>query len=110
MGVQVPGAVLQPSAQMHSRVVPLCCLQAVKQAVEGQLAATKEEVTKSRGRKKGRIRELEEIRSELAEKELVLLGKEKELLDKDQTVQVLREEVCPFQPISVSSCSATSSW
>ena len=41
----------------------------------------------------GRIRELEEIRAELAEKELVLLGKEQELLERDQTVQVLREEV-----------------
>ena len=41
----------------------------------------------------GRIRELEEIRAELAEKELVLLGKEQELLERDQTVAVLREEV-----------------
>ena len=40
----------------------------------------------------GRIRELEEIRAELAEKELVLLGKEQELLERDQSVQVLREE------------------
>jgi hypothetical protein len=73
-----------------------CCSQALKQSIEGQQAATKEEASKSRGRKKGRIRELEEIRSELVEKELVLLGKEKELLDKDQTVQVLREEVRGF--------------
>ena len=47
-----------------------------------------------RGRKKGRIRELEEIRSELAEKELVLLGKEQELLAQKQSVEVLKEEVC----------------
>lgn len=71
-----------------------CSLQALKQSIEGQQAAIKEDASKSKGRKKGRIRELEEIRSELAEKELVLLGKEKELLDTDQTVQVLREEVC----------------
>jgi predicted hydrocarbon binding protein len=88
----------------HQRV-PVQTLQAVKQSVEGQQAATKEEVTKSRGRKKGRIRELEEIRSELAEKELVLLGKEKQLLDKDQTVQVLREEVCTdFTKVSEVLC------
>ena len=41
----------------------------------------------------GRIRELEEIRAELAEKELVLLGKQQELLERDQTLAVLREEV-----------------
>jgi hypothetical protein len=80
-----------------------CCSQALKQSIEGQQAATKEEASKSRGRKKGRIRELEEIRSELVEKELVLLGKEKELLDKDQTVQVLREEVCTLL-IQAATC------
>lgn len=55
--------------------------------------AAEEEQKKSRGRKKGRIRELEEIRAELAEKELVLLGRERELLEKEQTVSVLREEL-----------------
>ena len=80
-----------------------CSLQALKQSIEGQQAATKEEASKSKGRKKGRIRELEEIRSELAEKELVLLGKEKELLDTDQTVQVLREEVCTLL-IQAATC------
>lgn len=72
--------------------------------MEAQQAATKEEATKVKGRKKGRIRELEEIRSELAEKELVLLGKEKELLDKDQTVAVLREEVRSSEAISPLPC------
>jgi len=52
-----------------------------------------EERRKSRRRGKGRIRELEEIRAELAEKELVLLEKEQELLDREQTVMVLREEL-----------------
>ncbi len=61
-----------------------------------QQATQEEQQRKSKGRKKGRIRELEEIRSELAEKELVLLGKEQELLDKDQTVEVLRKEVPLF--------------
>ena len=53
----------------------------------------------------GRIRELEEIRAELAEKELVLLGKEQELLERDQSVQVLREEV-RLRIISASLVSA----
>lgn len=47
----------------------------------------------ARKRKKGRLRELEEIRAELAEKELILLQKEQELLDKDQTLLVLKEEL-----------------
>lgn len=34
-----------------------------------------------------------QIRMELAEKELALLSKEKELLEKEQTVQVLKDEV-----------------
>lgn len=42
---------------------------------------------------KGRIRELEKIRAELAEKQLVLLQKEQELSEKEQTLLVLREEV-----------------
>ena len=71
--------------------------QAAKEAVGALQQGTQEEQRKAaRGRKKGRIRELEEIRSELAEKELVLLGKEQELLDRDQTVAVLREEVRVF--------------
>ena len=53
----------------------------------------------------GRIRELEEIRAELAEKELVLLGKEQELLERDQSVQVLREEA-RLRIISASLMSA----
>ena len=52
----------------------------------------------------GRIRELEEIRAELAEKELVLLGKEQELLERDQSVQVLREEAS-LRIISISHAS-----
>ncbi len=34
-----------------------------------------------------------QIRSELAEKELILLQKEQELLERDQTLIVLKEEV-----------------
>lgn len=52
-----------------------------------------EERRKGRKRGKGRIRELQEIRAELAEKELVLLEKQEELLEKEQTVMVLREEL-----------------
>lgn len=52
-----------------------------------------EERKKLRKKGRGRIRELEEIRAELAEKEIVLLQKEAELLEKDQTVMVLRQEL-----------------
>ena len=67
-----------------------------------KLLDEEEERRKQRRRKKGRIRELEEIRAELAEKELVLLGKEQELLEKDQTVAVLREEVCTSELFAFS--------
>lgn len=81
----------------HTNLLHPCLRQDAKQSVEALQQATQEEQQrKSKGRKKGRIRELEEIRSELAEKELVLLGKEQELLDKDQTVEVLRKEVPLF--------------
>ena len=56
----------------------------------------------------GRIRELEEIRAELAEKELVLLGKEQELLERDQTVQVLREEASALYTTPLSPPSPLS--
>jgi len=46
-----------------------------------------------RGRRKGRIRELEEMRQELAENEIILLEKEKQLLAQEQTLQVLQEEL-----------------
>jgi len=46
-----------------------------------------------RRRGRGRIRELEEIRAELAEKELVLLGKERALAEREQSLAVLREEL-----------------
>lgn len=64
-----------------------------------RLLDEEEERRKQRRRKKGRIRELEEIRAELAEKELVLLSKEQELLERDQTVNVLREEVGCSHPL-----------
>ncbi len=37
-----------------------------------------------------------QVRAELAEKGLVLMEKEKELLQQEQTLTVLREEVCPL--------------
>ena len=46
-----------------------------------------------RRRGRGRIRELEAIKNELAEKELVLLGKERELEAREQSLAVLREEL-----------------
>ena len=60
----------------------------------------------------GRIRELEEIRAELAEKELVLLGKEQELLERDQTLAVLREEVrgCRPAPHALAASQANAAW
>jgi hypothetical protein len=58
-----------------------------------RLLEQEEERRKVKRRGKGRIRELEEIRAELAEKELVLLEKEQELLDREQTLMVLREEL-----------------
>lgn len=66
---------------------------AEQQQVEAQAADEDEEKKKAKPSRRGRIRELEDIRSELAEKELVLLQKEQELLDKDQTLMVLREEL-----------------
>jgi hypothetical protein len=36
-----------------------------------------------------------QIRSELAQKEIILLEKEVELLERDQTLVVLKEEVTP---------------
>jgi len=59
----------------------------------GVFLLQEEERRRAKRRGKGRIRELEEIRAELAEKELVLLQKEQELLDREQTVMVLREEL-----------------
>ncbi|KAF8065764.1 hypothetical protein HT031_002824 [Scenedesmus sp. PABB004] len=41
----------------------------------------------------GRLRELEEMRAELAEKEITLLQKEQQLLDREQTLLVLKEEL-----------------
>lgn len=44
-------------------------------------------------KRKGRIRELEEIKAELARKELELLSKENALLEKEQNMLVLRQEL-----------------
>lgn len=44
-------------------------------------------------KRKGRIRELEEIKAELAKKELELLSKENALLEKEQSMLVLRQEL-----------------
>lgn len=52
-------------------------------------AKTEQKSTK----RKGRIRELEEIKAELAKKELELLSKENALLEKEQNMIVLRQEL-----------------
>ncbi|KAK9806660.1 hypothetical protein WJX73_005247 [Symbiochloris irregularis] len=58
-----------------------------------RLLAEEEERRKLRRRRKGRLRELEEMRAELAEKELVLLEREQEVLEREQTVGTLREQL-----------------
>lgn len=58
------------------------------------LAAVQEQEPRKTGRRsKGRIRELQEAREELAEKQLILLEKERELLKDEQTVMVLQQEL-----------------
>lgn len=80
-----------PSEAAASRV-PLGSRETSEEAAKRYSEA--EEGRKKASRKgRGRIRELEEIRAELAEKELTLLQKEAELLEKEQTVMVLREEL-----------------
>lgn len=75
-----------------SSKVPLGSTELTEEASKRMLQE-EEERRKARRRGKGRIRELEEIRAELAEKELVLLEKQQELLEQEQTVLVLREEL-----------------
>ncbi|GAX82188.1 hypothetical protein CEUSTIGMA_g9616.t1 [Chlamydomonas eustigma] len=87
-GMQVP----TPSQSNGTTSRPLDSIQLDEEATK-RLLQEEEERRKLRKRKKGRIRELEEIRGELAEKELILLEKEKELLEKEQDVIVLREEL-----------------
>ena len=47
---------------------------------------------------------LHQCRAELAEKQLKLIEREKELLDKDQTVSTLREEVIFVPDEGLASC------
>lgn len=53
---------------------------------------TNEQRTKV-SKKRGRIRELEEIKAQLAQKELELMSKENALLEKEQSMLVLRQEL-----------------
>ncbi len=99
---------------MHEVAGACCMCQTAKKDVEALKQSTdedrkKSEEKKSRGRKKGRIRELEEIRAELAQNELVLLSKERELLERDQSVQVLREEVRLTGPLACLTAPLLSS-
>lgn len=63
------------------------------EAAKKLLEEEEERRKQQRKKRKGRLRELEEIRSELAQKELILLEKEVELLERDQTLSVLKEEL-----------------
>ena len=80
--------------------------QAAGDAAEAARRQEEDERRKQRRRKRGRIRELEEIRAELAEKELVLIAKQQELLDKEQTLLVLREEVRAMSSQHERGCGA----
>ncbi|GMH35177.1 hypothetical protein BSKO_03045 [Bryopsis sp. KO-2023] len=73
-------------------------LESFKLTEEAEKRLLEEEEIRRRNQQKasgrrGRIRELEETRAELAEKQITLLLKEKELLEKEQTLRVLREEL-----------------
>ncbi|KAG2491139.1 hypothetical protein HYH03_010581 [Edaphochlamys debaryana] len=75
-----------------SRITALDDAMLTDEAVR-RLMLEEEERRKRRKKSQGRLRELEEIRIELAEKELALLEKEKALLAKEQTLAVLTEEL-----------------
>lgn len=64
-------------------------------AAQRYLQEEDERRRREKGSKRGRGKfvELEEIRAQLAEKQYILLEKEAELLQKDQTVMVLQEEL-----------------
>lgn len=66
-----------------------------------RLAAEEEERGATRKKRRNRLRELEEIRSDLAERELELLQKSAELQEKEQTLAVLKEEVRCFSTVCV---------
>jgi hypothetical protein len=90
----LPGENTIGTYSSSSSQVPLASDADLAAAAEQKLQAEEEERKKAaKPTRRGRIRELQDIRSELAEKELVLLQKEQELLDKDQTLMVLREEL-----------------
>lgn len=89
----VPGIDEGIDGEGNASSVPLDSFKLTEEA-ENQLLREEEARRSQQSRKrKGRIRELEETRAELAEKGLILLLKEKELLEKEQTLVVLREEV-----------------
>jgi len=71
------------SSERESNLNPSPDMRAVQDS-KGEQKSTK---------RKGRIRELEEIKAELAKKELELLSKENALLEKEQNMLVLRQEL-----------------
>eukprot|EP01023_Acetabularia_acetabulum_P047819 TRINITY_DN5041_c0_g3_i1.p1 TRINITY_DN5041_c0_g3~~TRINITY_DN5041_c0_g3_i1.p1 ORF type:complete len:256 (-),score=62.50 TRINITY_DN5041_c0_g3_i1:2544-3311(-) len=79
--------------QQKMSAAPLDSVQLDEEAQKRLINEEEERRKAQRKKKKGRIRELEEIRSTLAEKEIILLGKEKELLEKEQSIEVLQQEL-----------------
>ncbi|MEW5304382.1 MAG: hypothetical protein WDW36_006993 [Sanguina aurantia] len=89
-----PASPLPPAAQQPPNSAAPAPLDAVALSDEAARRLLQQEEGRRRKSKgKGRLRELEEIRFELAEKELALLQKQVELLEKDQTLAVLKEEL-----------------
>lgn len=91
-GTEVPPSSATGEPKKKFTAAPLESFELTEEA-ERRLLAEEDGRRKVHTKRRGRIRELEETRSELAEKELTLLLKETELLEKEQTLVVLREEV-----------------
>ena len=83
-----PPAPPGPAPPPASSRVPLDSTQAASEAVR----RTADQAAARQSSRRSRLRELEDIRAELAEREVALLSKERELLERDQTVMVLKEE------------------
>jgi len=58
-----------------------------------RLMQEEEDRRRQQNGRRGRLRELEETRAQLAQKQLELLQTEQELLDREQSLAVLREEL-----------------
>lgn len=96
-GVEPPGdqvPLSQETASVNSGLgQPDSSVVGSEEQAELKAAEEQDERKKKVKKKKGRLRELEQIRADLAAKEVELLEKESELLGLEQTVSVLREEL-----------------